>query len=60
MYNSILDDSKIESFGDSTIREKTVKIEGGINRVKSQDNIDYSQLNNYITLGGNKQGSRNS
>ena len=60
IHSQTLEDSNIDSLGDSTIREKTVKIEGAINRVKSQDNIDFSQLNNYITLGGNKQGSRNS
>lgn len=60
IHNRTLEDSNIESLGDSSIREKTVKIESAINRVKSQDNIDLSQLNNYITLGGNKQGSKNS
>lgn len=60
IHSRTLEDSNIESLGDSTIREKTVKIQGAINRVKSQDNIDFSQLNNYITLGGNKQGFKNS
>ena len=59
-HSQTLEDSNIESLGDSMIREKTVKIENAINRVKSQENIDFSHLNQIITLGGNKHSSKNS
>ena len=54
MNSQTLEDSQHDSLGDSSVREKTVKIEHTINRVKSEEEIDFTHLNNCISLGGNK------